>query len=246
MLLNTSNYLYLTIIAGILFYFYYLKTTQLDEGFSLKNYYQKRPTSGNLICGIRPTLIDNKEDLVNYYLDGYNQYDDWNQVNKNNKSAEELQEINELFIPFESVEEPDDRDNSMKYLDSVNEEKSLCAGEEFLIDEYDDQVDKINSYINYTRKGSMGALKNANISDVYDYMTKGIDRPTKRLKQPLIDPVTNDPIYLNESKNLEKTIRPDVWMYENEHVNHGGHMGNGLFGFDPMDNTNAVYQSPFI
>lgn len=259
---NINNILFIAVIIVVICYLVYIKQNnegEIIENFTLSNESTKK---------INFSLAENEKTKQDYYDNRYDQYDDWNHYH--NQSLKELGELNQYFIPLESTEEnPDPRINPEKYVDAVNDNSKIIhdrellklnklglgisenlsyfpndpynVGEEYLRDEYDDPVDKINEYISYVRKGDMKDMQNLKISQVYDRLTKGIDMPRKTVKQPMIDPVTHDPIYVNELNGLQRSIRPDQWMYENEHENHGGHMGNGLFGYDPMDSYQVLH-----
>lgn len=211
---------------------------------------------------------NNKEKKVNCnnkeYIDkNYDRYDEFNYMSFNKKN---LEDINPIYIPYFTEKNIDDRDSRQKYLDTKCYPIDYCSekynndmdiqkclfkkslenpklyndcynqADQHLKDEYDDPVDRINEFV-HKQNHELDGIK---IKDMYDSLTRGIEYPTKKLKQPLIDPVTGDPVYINESRNMQKTVRSDMWMYDKENVLNGGHMGNGLFGHDSMDNYHAI------
>lgn len=125
----------------------------------------------------------------------------------------------------------DDRDNNQKYYTSCKEK--------WLIDEYDDPVDKINVFVDKSYKDLAGKK----IGDVFDDLTKTKEHPRKCVYKPdAVDPITHDAVYFAEDNKYNKFAKPDMWMYENENTMNGGHMGNGVYGHDLMDNTFPIVQ----
>jgi hypothetical protein len=126
----------------------------------------------------------------------------------------------------------DDRDNTEKFFTS-NKEK-------YLIDQYDDPVDKANSF----RLQSNDMLVHKRIKDVYDALTKQPDRARKCVYKPdVVDPVSHEGVYLSTDDKLNLFPKADMWMYQSESDMNGGHMGNGIYANDPLDFKYPVIQT---
>jgi len=107
---------------------------------------------------------------------------------------------------------------------------------ENLDDTYEDVVDRVNRLysapnINY----------NKSIKDVYDELTKKIlPEPQKCIINPYIDETSGNPMYFTESCKAGKTIKKDMWAYNDEKIMNGGHIGNNLYPNDIADTNEAT------
>ena len=70
------------------------------------------------------------------------------------------------------------------------------------------------------------------IKDVYDNI---VDNQVLNTRDP-----NNQKTFYNEGVNGEKTIKDDVWGYDNENISNGGKMKDGLYAYDPQNNNNMT------